>query len=488
MGCNLNQLSQCTNKCDCGNLNTLMFQGNGRLEIESDKQKKMNKLKKYNAKNIFQITRANDTQNNIFSINITENNGSRDFQKQNKEKKNIYIRFRNKMNNNIDNPDQTNKNEIEDINTMKKESKINYINNCMNNVTIEGKDKSDENSSIYENNRDSFLNMENNKNDENEKKFDKLQCSDIEQQIEKSIDNIKDISINKNILDDDLIDMVNLIDKENGGENEIDFKGEKCIFNGKLEDKININGNGKINLKDGRVYEGNFVNGKLEGKGTYINDKGDIYMGNFIEGNLNGKGKIVQKRENINKSNGGYNEENNNIKNEDDNKLIYEGDIKNFKKEGYGIETCPEYKYEGNFHDDMKNGQGSIIYLKSGEKYKGEFKNNEITGYGYYTYKNKQTYKGELVNGKKQGKGIYNWTDGSEYNGEYKNDIREGEGSLKWSNGVIFKGKFLNGKPEGKGKLFYENKTKDVEYIRGKFVGNMNENIKDLLGVSQLNK
>ena len=486
MGCNLNEISQCTNKCDCGDLNTLMFKGTGKTEIESEKQKKLNIMRKYNEnKNIFQITRENDISKNVFSVNITDNNDTNKQENQNKEQKNVKICFHNKKANNLNQE----KPKEEEIDTMLKENKMNYINNCMNNVTIEDKEKNEENNSIYEDNKDSFLNMENNKNDENEKIFDKVQCSNIEEKIDKSSEDIQDININKNNVDEDLFNMMNSKDKENGGENEIEFEGEKCIFNGVLDDKINICGKGKINLKDGRTYEGTFFDGKLEGEGTYINNKGDIYIGGFIGGKLNGKGKIIQKRENINKSNGGNEQENiNNKDNNDDNNLVYEGEIKDFKREGHGVEKCPEYVYEGNFHDDMKNGQGSIKYLKLGRKYEGEFKNNEITGYGYLIYENKQTYKGNLVDGKKEGKGKYIWPDGSEYEGEYKNDIREGEGSLKWANGLIFKGKFHNGRPEGKGKLYSKNSIKDVEYRKGKFFGNLNETIKDLkVNLTQVN-
>ena len=486
MGCNLNEISQCTNKCDCGDLNTLMFKGTGKTEIESEKQKKLNIMRKYNEnKNIFQITRENDISKNVFSVNITDNNDTNKQENQNKEQKNVKICFHNKKANNLNQE----KPKEEEIDTMLKENKMNYINNCMNNVTIEDKEKNEENNSIYEDNKDSFLNMENNKNDENEKIFDKVQCSYIEEKIDKSSEDIQDININKNNVDEDLFNMMNSKDKENGGENEIEFEGEKCIFNGVLDDKINICGKGKINLKDGRTYEGTFVDGKLEGEGTYINNKGDIYIGGFIGGKLNGKGKIIQKRENINKSNGGNEQENiNNKDNNDDNNLVYEGEIKDFKREGHGVEKCPEYVYEGNFHDDMKNGQGSIKYLKLGRKYEGEFKNNEITGYGYLIYENKQTYKGNLVDGKKEGKGKYIWPDGSEYKGEYKNDIREGEGSLKWANGLIFKGKFHNGRPEGKGKLYSKNSIKDVEYRKGKFFGNLNETIKNLkINLTQVN-
>ena len=482
MGCNLNELSQCTNKCDCGDLNTFMFKGSRKTEIESEKQKKLNIMRKYNEnKNIFQITRENDISKNVCSINITDNNDTNRQENKNKEQKNVKICFHNKKANNFNQI----KNNEEEIDAMLKENekKAIYINNCMNNVTIEDKEKNEENNSIYEDNKDSFLKMENNKNDENEKKFDKLQCSNIEEKI----DDIKDININKNNPDEDLVDMIIHLDEGNGCENEIEFEGETCIFNGKLDDKINISGKGKINLKDGSSYEGTIVNGKLEGKGTYINNKGDTYIGDFIGGKLNGKGKIIHKRENINKSNGGNEQENINNNNKDNNginndehNIVYEGEIKDFKREGYGIENCSEYEYKGNFHDDMRNGQGTLTYLKIGRKYKGEFKNNEITGYGYFIYENKETYKGDFVNEKKEGKGIYNWPDGREYDGEYKNDIREGKGTFKWASGVMFKGKFHKGKPIGKGILINKNSMKDVEFKKGKFIGNLDETIKDL--------
>ena len=54
--------------------------------------------------------------------------------------------------------------------------------------------------------------------------------------------------------------------------------------------------------------------------------------------------------------------------------MVYEGENKDFKREGHGVEKCPEYEFEGNFHDDMKNVQGSIIINKSfNERQKNNF-------------------------------------------------------------------------------------------------------------------
>ena len=474
MGCNLNQLAQCTNKCDCGNLDTLMFKDSGKSEIESNKQKKLMKQKKYNeSKNFFQITRENDNIQNIFQSNIVDNINNNNYK--NKEEKKVEI-YRNN-NNNINNQSQT------DTNLMTKENKINYINNCMNNVTIPGREKNDEDSSIYED-KDSFKKMETNMNEENQENVDNLHFSNIKNDdSDKSFEDIKYFYQNRLNEGEDLIEMINKIDKENGAENEFEFEKEKCVFNGKIEDKKSVCGKGKMAMKDGRKYEGNFINGKLEGKGKYANFNGDIFIGNFKQGILNGKGRIIKKFENINKSNGANNEQNND--NNNDNKinssnLIYDGDIKNFMKEGYGLEKCSEYEYKGNFHEDQKQGKGSIKYLKTGRKYSGDFLKNEITGYGTYTYENNEIYEGQLLEGKKEGYGKYFWPDGGEYKGNYKNDLKEGTGELKMANGIVFIGQFYKGKPNSKGIVSYGDSSIEVEYKNGKLLGDQNKIFKAL--------
>ena len=123
----------------------------------------------------------------------------------------------------------------------------------------------------------------------------------------------------------------------------------------------------------------------------------------------------------------------------------------------------------------MKNGFGIIIFFNSGDKYEGNFIDDEITGYGKYIWKNKCIYEGDFFEGKLHGRGIYKWPNGMEYVGEYYNNVKEGKGRFKWKNGLIFNGNFLEGKPDGKGQLIYKNKIKDVEYENGNFIGNFKE-------------
>ena len=250
------------------------------------------------------------------------------------------------------------------------------------------------------------------------------------------------------------------------------YKNENCLFQGilainsvkKNKNQINniktfninsLTGKGSLYLQNGKKFEGNFINGELNGWCRYISDKAICYEGLFIDGVLNGKGEIITINENRKK-------------------YIYKGDIINFKKEGIGIEKTNDYNYEGEFHNDIKHGKGKIIfYNNNSESYEGDFKNGDITGKGFYIWKNKHTYLGDFLRGKMHGKGIYKWPDGNVYEGEYIYGIKEGYGEFKWNDGRIYKGPFKNGKQHGKGKLTVNGTTFDAVFEKGKYMGEL---------------
>ena len=216
----------------------------------------------------------------------------------------------------------------------------------------------------------------------------------------------------------------------------------------------NLTGKGILYLKNGKKYEGNFINGDLNGWCRFINSNGICYEGLFINGILNGKGEVIKIDENRRKS-------------------IYRGDIVNFKKEGYGEEKTTDYTYEGNFSNNLKHGRGKIYYHNNGDYYEGEFTKGDITGKGFYTWKNKHTYYGDFIKGKMNGKGIYKWPDGNEYEGEYIKNIKEGNGVFKWKDGRIYKGKFKNGRPHGNGILTINGYHFEAIFENGKYLGEL---------------
>lgn len=56
-----------------------------------------------------------------------------------------------------------------------------------------------------------------------------------------------------------------------------------------------FNGNGKFIFKNGDMYNGQWLKGKMDGQGTYTWKNGDIYKGAFFEGQLEGRGTITFK-------------------------------------------------------------------------------------------------------------------------------------------------------------------------------------------------
>ena len=254
----------------------------------------------------------------------------------------------------------------------------------------------------------------------------------------------------------DIIDnSINMISTKEEGDIII-INNETCLFKGQMEiltngDKKEFIGKGELYLKNGVKYEGIFINGKLNGVGRYINEKFICYEGIFNDGILEGKGTIIQIEE-------------------DDNKKIYLGDIKNDKKEGKGRIDCKNFIYEGDFVNDKKQGKGKIIYKDNGNIYEGEFNNDSINGYGLYAFENMHTYEGNFINGVFHGKGIYKWPDGCYYKGEYLNGKREGNGEYKFPDGKIYKGPFSKGKPNGKGILNIKGNIYKCEFKNGKFV------------------
>ena len=102
-------------------------------------------------------------------------------------------------------------------------------------------------------------------------------------------------------------------------------------------------------------------------------------------------------------------------------------------------------KYEGEWKDGKKHGQGTIT-LSSGTKYVGEWKDDQRTGQGTMTYYDGAKYEGGWKDGKRHGQGTqYNEEGKIYFEGEFKEDVL-------W-NGKIFDsdtGNIISIKKEGK--------------------------------------
>ena len=92
----------------------------------------------------------------------------------------------------------------------------------------------------------------------------------------------------------------------------------------------------------------------------------------------------LQKQKTINEENSKILSEKNVSSLKFDNGTIYEGEVLNGKREGYGVCKWEDgSKYEGNWKDDKANGMGKMIHA-NGDIYEGEWVNDKADGYGFY--------------------------------------------------------------------------------------------------------
>ena len=134
-----------------------------------------------------------------------------------------------------------------------------------------------------------------------------------------------------------------------------------------------------ITLQDGKLFEGNFVDEKLDEQ-------------------INGKGTLTYPS--------GRN---------------YNGEWENGVFHGQGTYTSPDVStYVGKWKDGKRDGQGTLTY-PSGRNYDGVWKNGKEHGQGTYSFPNGSKFEGEFRDGK--------WWNGAEYD-------KNGNITGKWVNGV----------------------------------------------------
>ena len=182
--------------------------------------------------------------------------------------------------------------------------------------------------------------------------------------------------------------------------------------------------------RDGNKYDGDFVEDKRQGKGTYI--------------------RVTDK-------------------------ATYTGEWYNNVRHGYGVEEIPSkegtQRYEGEWKEDKRCGFGKILYA-NGDRYEGEWLDNLRHGQGKFYYTNGNFYEGGWLSNKKEGVGTYIFANGTRYDGELKNDKINGRGICHHADGEVYEGEYREGKRHGRGRCVLPDGTvQDGYFENGKFVG-----------------
>ena len=218
--------------------------------------------------------------------------------------------------------------------------------------------------------------------------------------------------------------------------NENNYLSEYFYF-GEFNDEGIINGVGIKIIKTNNIYKGEFSNGKYHGKGLYIKNGSSIF-GDWEYGEI--KGNVIYKINSKFEYTGNFkNYKKNGFGTEKyPDGSQYEGNFINNKKCGQGIFNFPNKEYyDGNFENDLYNGEGQYVWGENNRKFIGEFKRGKIEGKGTYIYEDGTIFKGTFSDAKKNGEGCIEFPNGNKYFGNWLNDELYGNGYLINGNKII---------------------------------------------------
>ncbi|CAD8168108.1 unnamed protein product [Paramecium octaurelia] len=139
--------------------------------------------------------------------------------------------------------------------------------------------------------------------------------------------------------------------------------------------------------------------------------------------------------------------------------IIYEGQIQNNQRFGWGRAIIGQEYYEGYWRGGLPFGFGRII-MGSGDYYEGFSQNGKANGRGLFC-SGGYSYEGDWEDDLKQGKGQEILQGKYEYKGDFKNNVKCGEGKLiDLVTGNEYQGEFQNDQLQGEATIQYKNGDK----------------------------
>ena len=193
-------------------------------------------------------------------------------------------------------------------------------------------------------------------------------------------------------------------------------------------------------------YNGEFRDGKKQGRGVYIWANGDKFDGDFANDQVSGKGKWEFASGDV-----------------------YIGDVSNAVMVGKGVLVAKNGdRYEGLFADGRPHGQGLYMFA-NGDKFEGSMVAGKMSGKGIYTNKRGDKFVVPFVDGVPHGNGTYEFANGDRYVGEIQNGMLTGKGEYFHSDGQRSEGNYVNGLLSGPGKFYYNNGS----WFEGAFEGGL---------------
>lgn len=198
----------------------------------------------------------------------------------------------------------------------------------------------------------------------------------------------------------------------------------------------------------------------LEGSAKYTWKNGVLYEGPFVESKITGRGRFTWP-----------------------DGSSYEGSLENGKRHGEGVYTAADgvTRYDGQWVQGHRHGQGRLMYDTSGESYYfGQWEDGWKHGFGRQVWPSGNIYEGQWQFGKMAGQGSMSWFEmgvHEEYTGNWEDDHPQGVGTHTWhapepkpdqtiKDGPSqqmnnrYQGQWDNGVRHGEGTFYYANGAK----------------------------
>jgi hypothetical protein len=193
-------------------------------------------------------------------------------------------------------------------------------------------------------------------------------------------------------------------------------------------DDDTVSGTGRVEWKNGDVYEGPLMRSQRHGVGEIRWAAGQRYKGEWVNDRATGKGLMVF-------ANGNQ----------------FEGTLVEGQPEGEGKLTYASGDvYTGQIRQGLPHGRGSYVWM-SGQRYEGEWVNDKPQGQGRMRFANGNQYEGQLANGLPQGRGRMVFPGGDVYEGQFEAGKAHGEGKYAWKTGERYEGAWSRGLKHGQG-------------------------------------
>lgn len=191
---------------------------------------------------------------------------------------------------------------------------------------------------------------------------------------------------------------------------------------------------------------GQFISGKLNGRGIVRYGIYGVYEGEFHNGMRNGSGKMV------------YIDPGHAVSWFPETEGDYHGEWKDDMRHGKGTMVwVTGIKYQGYFKKDRRSAVVGTMHFVNGDIYEGEWQDEFMHGKGKYTTPDGKIYRGKFLNGDFGGEGVLVFPSGDKYEGEVKKMIPMGKGKMYYTNGNRYCGIVEKGIKEGQGVMEYKN-------------------------------